>query len=248
MAKILITGATGTIGLEVTRHLVNTHELTVVGRDFSDFPEKLKEKVHIVQTDLIDQENWKGLLDDIEFVIQLAGQADPNAVFYGDLLEMNYKISHNLYDEATKAKNLKRIIFASSIHAVGAYPESVQVKADDPIRPADLYGVSKVYLEALAAYHAYVNHIESIGIRIANYKASEDEITGSTNTNEMAEYLSARDFNHLIDCCLQAELKEPFLLVNGISKNTFPRLSYEEAQVKLGYKPQDDAFQKNKIF
>lgn len=245
MAKILITGATGTIGLEVTRHLVNNHDLTVVGRDFSDFPEDLKEKVRLVEKDLIVRENWNGLLDHIEFVIQLAGQADPNATFYGDLLEMNYKIPHNLYDEATKVNVLKRIIFASSIHVVGAYPNYVQVKASDPVRPADLYGVSKVYLEGLAAYHAYVNQIESIGIRIADYKASDDEIEGSTNKNEMAEYLSVRDFNHLIDCCLKAELEEPFLLINGISKNTFPRLSYEEARVKLGYEPQDDAFEKN---
>lgn len=248
MAKILITGATGTIGLEVTQHLIDEHDLTVVGRDFSDFPEEFKEKVTIVKADLIDPENWDGLLDDIEYVIQLAGQADPEAEFYGDLLEMNYKIPHNLYEAAKKATHLKRIIFASSIHAVGAYPDSVQIKVIDPVRPADLYGVSKVYLEGLAAYHAYANGIESIGIRIADYKASDDEIEGSTNKYEMAEYLSKRDFNHLIDCCLTADLEEPFLLINGISKNTFPRLSYEEARVKLGYEPQDDGFKKNNIF
>lgn len=242
MANILITGATGTIGFELTKHLINNHELTVVGQDFSDFPEELKKQVNIVKKDLIKPKNWEGLLDNIDFVIQLAGEANPDALFYGDLLEMNYKIPHNLYEAATKANKLKRIIFASSIHTVGAYPNYVQVKASDPVRPADLYGVSKVYLEALAAYHAFVNQIESIGIRIADYKANEDEIQESKNKNEMAEYLSKRDFNHLIDCCLNAELEEPFLIVNGISKNTFPRLSYEETRVKLAYEPLDDGF------
>lgn len=248
MAKILITGATGTIGFELTKHLVEQHELTVVGRDFSDFPKELSDKVNIVKKDLIDLKSWDSLLDDIEYVIQLAGEADADAVFYGDLLEMNYKLPHNLYEAATKANELKRIIFASSIHTVDAYPEYVQIKATDPVRPADLYGVSKVYLEGLAAYHAYTNGIESIGIRIADYKASDDDLDENADKNGMAMYLSKRDMNYLIDCCLEAELKEPFLIVNGISKNSFPRLSYEEAQVQLGYEPQDDAFEKNNIF
>lgn len=248
MAKILITGATGTIGLELTKHLVHQHELTVVGRDFSDFPDDLKKQVNIEKKDLVDEKNWTGLLDDIEYVIQLAGQADAEAEFYGDLLELNYKLPHNLYAEAKKAKKLKRIIFASSIHAVDAYPEYAQVKATDPVRPADLYGVSKVYLEGLASYYAYTYGMESIGIRIADYKASDEELAKDADKNGMAMFLSKHDMNHLIDCCLEAELKEPFLIINGISKNSFPRLSYEEAHVQLGYEPQDDAFEMNEIF
>lgn len=245
MANILITGATGAIGLQLTKHLIDKHNLTAVGRDFSDFDQEMKDKVTVVKADLIDPENWDGLLDGIEYVIQLAGEADQNAEFYGDLLEMNYKLPHNLYAEATKAKDLKRIIFASSIHAVEAYPENVQVKATDPVRPANLYGVSKVFLEGLANYHAYVHGIESIGIRIADYKQDDSELDKNADANGMAMYLSARDMNHLIDCCLEAELQEPYLLINGISNNTFPRLDFEEARVKLGYKPQDNAFEKN---
>lgn len=248
MAKILITGATGTIGLELTKHLVHQHELTVVGRDFSEFPDDLKKQVTVIKKDLVNPKNWANLLDHIEYVIQLAGEADAKANFYGDLLELNYKLPHNLFKEAIKAKELKRIIFASSIHAVGAYPEYVQVKATDPVRPADLYGVSKVYLEGLAAYYAYSQGIESIGIRIADYKVSDDKLDKEADKNGMAMYLSKRDMNHLIDCCIEAELKEPFLIVNGISKNTFPRLSYEEAHVQLGYNPKDNAFEMNETF
>ena len=244
MANILITGATGVIGTELTKHLINKHHLTLVDIDFSDFPEELKAATNVVETDLILPENWEGLLDGIEYIIQLAGEPDAEGVFYGDLLEMNYKLPHNLYEAATQAQDLKRIIFASSIHAVDAYPVYVQVKATDPVRPADLYGVSKVYLEGLASYHADVNGIESIGIRIADYKASDEELEENADEHGMAMYFSSRDMNHLVDCCLEAELKEPYLLVNGISKNTFPRLSYEEAQVELGYQPQDNAFEK----
>lgn len=248
MAQIMITGATGTIGVEVAKHLANDHELTLVGRDFSEFPKDIAERSHIIQSDLTDPDNWDGVLDGIEYIIQFAGQADQNADFYESLLDLNYKIPHNLFQEALKAKDLKRVIVASSIHAVHAYPDDNQVKVTDPVRPKNLYGVSKVFLEALAAHHAYVNGIEAIAIRIADYKANDDELNGAEDKNGMATYLSRRDMNHLIDRCLEAELIEPFVLVNGISKNAFPRLSLEEARVKLGYEPQDDAFEKNNVF
>ena len=248
MAHIMITGATGTIGVEVAKHLINNHELTLVGQDFSDFPKDIADRSHIVSADLTDPDNWEGVLDEIEYIIQFAGQADQDADFYASLLDLNYKIPHNLFQAAMHAKKLKRVIIASSIHAVDAYPENNQVKVTDPVRPKNLYGVSKVYVEALAAHHAYVNDVESIAIRIADYKASDDELEPDADKNGMAMYLSKRDMNHLIDCCLEAEMKEPFLLVNGISNNAFPRLSLEEARVKLGYTPQDDAFEKNHIF
>lgn len=242
MANILITGAAGTIGQEITRYLVKNHTLTLVDHDFSEFPEDLLTQTSYTSTDLIERENWQGLLEDIEYVIQLAGQADAGAEFYGDLLELNYKLPHNLFEEAKQANKLKRIIFASSVHIVDAYPNDIQVKTTDPIRPADLYGVSKAYLEALAAFHAYTNGIESIGIRIADYKAGNEGISEHADEYGLAMFFSRDDMNHLIDCCLKAELKEPFLIINGVSNNTFTRLSNEEARVKVGYDPKDNAF------
>ena len=216
MSKILITGATGTIGKRLTRHLIERYQLTLVDIDFSEFPEELKHGVQIVETDLVNRENWRGLLDDIEYVIQLAGEPDQFADFYDDLEELNYEIPHNLYDEALEAKKLKRIIFASSIHAVDTYPNDIQVKTTDPVRPSGLYGVSKVYLEALASHYAYVHNIPSIGIRIANYTVNNEELDSEVDEAGMAMYFSARDMNHLVDCCLKAELDEPYLLVNGL--------------------------------
>lgn len=243
MSKILITGATGTIGKELTKHLIKRHQLILVDVDFSEFPEELKQEAQIIETDLVDRENWRGLLEDIEYVIQLAGEPDQNAEFYGDLEELNFEIPHNLFDEALEAEHLKRILFASSVHAVNGYPDDIQVKTTDPVRPSGLYGVSKVYIEALAAHHAYVNDIPSIGIRIANYTIDNEELDSEVDEAGMAMYFSARDMNHLVDCCLEAELNEPYLLVNGLSNNTFKRLSIEEAQNKLDYQPKDNAFE-----
>ncbi|MDZ7834739.1 MAG: NAD(P)-dependent oxidoreductase [Alkalibacterium sp.] len=248
MSKILITGATGTIGTNLTRHLKDKHELVLADIDFSSFPEELKQGAEIYQEDLTELNAWEGLLDDVEYVIQLAANPDPDADFYDELVGLNYVLPQNLYKKAVDAPKLKRIIFASSIHASDEYPDNVQVKTTDQVRPDDLYGVSKVYLEALASYYAFNKNIESIGIRIGDYKSDDSELDPDSDFNSMAMYFSARDMNHLVDCCLNATLLEPYLLVNGISNNTFPRLDIQPAQVKLGYQPKDNAFEKlNKL-
>lgn len=247
MANILITGATGMIGTEITRHLIKSHELTLADTDFSDFPKNWLKEVHLITDDLADPNNWSGLLDDIEYVIQLAGEPDAQAKFYESLLDLNYKLPHNLYHEAIRAPHLKRIIYASSNHAMGAYPLDTQVKVTDPIRPGNLYGVSKAYIEALATFHAFEYGIESIGLRIGSYTLNNEDIS-KMDKDDMAKFLSVRDLNHLIDCCIEADLQEPFLIVNGVSDNSFSRLSNDEAHVKLGYNPQDDAFKISGLF
>lgn len=243
MARILITGATGTIGKVITQHLKKQHELTLVDIHFDDVDKQLLEGTQTKDLDLSLEENWEGLLDGIEHVLHLAGDPSPDAEFYGSLLDLNYKIPYNLFHQATlDPVHIKRIIFASSIHAVDAYPANVQVHVDQPVRPADLYGVSKAYVEALASYYAFTKGQETIGIRIGDFKES-----GKPDLNAgpdgLANFLSARDFCHLIDCTLSADLQEPFLLVNGISNNTFPRLDIDQARVAIGYQPQDNAFE-----
>lgn len=244
MSKLLITGATGAIGTNLAKHLKESHDLVLADIDFSDFPEELKEGAKIVEGDLSKLDNWDDALEGVEYVIQLAGNPDPEADFYNELVDLNYVLPQNLYKKAAESSTLKRVIFASSIHASDAYPDNVQVKTTDQVRPDDLYGVSKAYLEALGSYYAFKKGVESIGIRIGNYTEDDEELDSNSDFHSMGMYFSVRDMNHLIDCCLTAELEEPYLLVNGVSNNSFPRLDIESARVKIGYQPKDNAFEK----
>lgn len=242
MSKILITGAAGNIGQGLVKHLQAAHELTLVDIDFSEFPLSINAPHQLVTRDLTQLADWRDLLTDIEYVIQLAGNPDREAK-WDELINLNYVLPYNLFQAATESPALKRIIFASSIHASEGYPDDVQIKVEDQNRPDSLYGLSKLYLENLAHYFAYAHNIESIGIRIGDYKLKAKLDPSIMDAYGRAEYLSENDMNHLIDCCLQAELVEPHLIVNGISNNTFKRLNIESARQKLNYHPQDNAFE-----
>lgn len=242
MSHILITGAAGTIGQVAADHLKKDHNLTLVDVHFNDVDQSLLAGTTVKKLDLALEESWVDLLKGIDYILHLAGEPSPDAEFYESLLDLNYKIPHNLFHYATKKEAaVKRIVFASSIHAVDAYPKNVQVHIEQPVRPSDLYGVSKVYEEALASYYAFTKGQEAIGIRIGDFKES-GKLDKQADPYDLTDFISARDFCHLIDCTLTAKLKEPFLLVNGISNNTFPRLDIDQARVKIGYCPQDNAF------
>lgn len=246
MSRILITGAGGNIGVELSRYLHTQHTLRLVDIDFTAFPEELKTVTEIVERDLTQAEAWEGLLDDIEYVIQLAGNPDPDASF-DELLHLNFLLPQYLYQAALEAKQLKRIIFASSIHAVDGYQAGKQITVDDAVRPSGMYGVSKIYLEALANHYAFNEGIEAIGIRIGDYKASDDTLIPEMDLYGLAQVLTAGDLNHLIDCCLSAELSVPYVLINGQSNNTFTRLDLTQAKELLGYHPQDNAFDQAEV-
>jgi nucleoside-diphosphate-sugar epimerase len=46
---------------------------------------------------------------------------------------------------AAKKAGVKRVIFASSIHAISGYPKDTQVKTIDPVNPGDLYGLIVIF-------------------------------------------------------------------------------------------------------
>lgn len=247
MDKIMITGASGNIGRVLVNHLKRNYELTLVDINFNDVEPGFLSGTIVKELDLTLSESWNGLLEGIDYVIHLAGNPSPNAVFDDSLIELNYKMPYYLFKEASKDENfVKRIIFASSIHAVNAYPKNVQVSVDAPVRPGDLYGVSKVYQESLASYFAFIEGQESIGIRIGNFNENlHDPIVDETG---LSEYLSPRDLCHLIECALNVALTELFLLVNGLSNNRFPRLDISQARAAINYQPRDDAFALGGLF
>ena len=69
------------------------------------------------------------------------------------ILQANIIGCYNLFEAAREA-GVKRVIFASSNHAVGFYRRRRKIRTDVTVRPDSRYGVSKAFGEALGALYA----------------------------------------------------------------------------------------------
>lgn len=55
--------------------------------------------------------------------------------------------------------------------------------------------------------------------------------------------MEPEDLCSLMVNCMEAKLKEPFVIAHGISDNRFKRLDLTETRQALGYSPQANAFE-----
>lgn len=241
--RILITGSTGNIGEYLAPYLAKNHDViaTVTAEDKLELHGEianLKTKV----LDITDREQCDEVVQGVDAVIHLAADSSVDATFESTV-ELNIKGLYNVLD-AAQVNGVNRFIFASSIHSVDGYPEDKQIETYELYRPDNIYGASKVYGEALCSYYAYFKDIETIAIRIAAFNGlrARDNVVG-VDPRALASFLHEDDFGAMIDKCLSVEMKEPYYLLNGLSDNTFKRLSMERTKVLLdGFEPKEDAF------
>jgi NAD(P)-dependent dehydrogenase (short-subunit alcohol dehydrogenase family) len=234
--KVLVTGAAGTIGAYFAEHSHLRYDLRLMVQGMDDRAEALKPYGEVVTGNVTDLEGMKALCADIDTVLHLAGDPDPSAV-WSSLLEANILGTYNTY-VAAKSAGCRRVIYASSIHAVSGYPADVQVKTNEPVNPGDMYGVTKCFGEAMGRYMAEQEGISVIALRIGAFQP-RDVAQMASSIGMMDAFVSRRDLNQLIERCIDAEGLR-FAILNGISDNRFKRLDISDARMLVGYMPQDD--------
>lgn len=167
----------------------------------------------------------------------------PSADFYDSLLDNNFKGTYNIFRAARDA-GCQRVIFASSVHAIEGYPRDRQLTPDDPVRPRNMYGVSKCFGEAVAHTFAVAEGLSSVCLRIGAYEGGPRRERG--NSTYLSMFTSQRDLNSLILRSIEVPLPDPAggsVVVHATSDNRFKRLDLTKSREVLGYVPQDDGFQ-----
>lgn len=234
--RVLVTGAAGHIGSYFAQHAPANYDLRLMileGEDTS----KLDGFGEIVTGNLNDIERLKTLCEGIDSVVHMAGDPNPAAAWQS-LLETNIIGTYNIF-VAAKATGCRRVIHASSIHAVSGYPADVQVKTSEPVNPGDLYGVSKCFGEALGRYMAEKEGLSVIALRIGAFQKVE-AVQQETGISLLDAFVSQRDLNQLIVRSIEVENVQ-FAILHGLSDNRFKRLDISDARELVGYAPQDDA-------
>ena len=238
---VLVTGAGGTIGSSFAEQAADRYRLRLMispGGDSS----KIKDFGEVVEADLADLESLKKVFTGVDMCVHLAGDPDAGDV-WDKLLHANIIGTYNAFAAAVATK-CKRVIFASSIHAVSGYPRDVQVKANEPVNPGDIYGVTKCFGEALARYVAEQEGVSAVAIRICAFQPNSTIEDKNKGVSIADAWISPRDMTQLICKCLDATHVK-FAIVHGLSDCEFKRLDISNARDVFGYAPQDNSFEIN---
>ena len=139
----------------------------------------------------------------------------------------------NLY-EAARRQGVRRIVFASSNHVIGCYPQSQLIGTDERPRPDGNYGLSKLFGEGIASLYWDRHGIETVCLRIGTATPTPPDARG------LATWLSLPDLVRLVTASLTAR-DVGFLVAYGLSANTRAFWRCDEAWARLGYQPQDNA-------
>ena len=216
-----------------------------------------------VPADITDLDSVLEAMEGVEAVVHLAADPKPEAP-WNSILRLNLIGTYNVF-EAARRLGVKRVVFASSNHACGfSVLESDLVGPDLPVRPDSLYGVSKVFGEALGRYYSDSFGLSVICLRIGwspgledpsdlfrELLSREDRDTTHALKGEpkrtfrniypaeklIAMWISDRDIAQLIHRSLEADLK--FGIFYGTSNNTPGIFDLDDTKRVLGYEPQD---------
>jgi NAD(P)-dependent dehydrogenase (short-subunit alcohol dehydrogenase family) len=233
--SVLVTGAAGNIGAYFAEHASARYDLTLMVRS-----EEERHRMHYygktVVQELADLEGLTRSCAGIDTVLHLAGAASPSST-WEEILHSNIIGTYHLM-VAAKAAGCRRVIYASSIHAVSGYPKDVQVKTTDPVNPGDLYGVSKCFGEALSRFMAEQEGLSVIALRIGGFQPAH-EATKEAGLSMLDAFITRRDLQQLLEKCID-DTSLKFGLFNALSGNRFLRLDLSDARELLGYAPADD--------
>ena len=235
MRKVLVTGSSGRIGQAFFKAFQEKYEFLLT--DLKEPSDPVSGAHRFVQSDLTDASAADSLCQGMDTVVHLAGVPDPDSKF-DEVLPANILATTYLIEAARKAK-ISRFVFASSAQTIEGYPVDRQIVPGMAVAPANLYGVSKCYGEALCSLYATRHGMSCVSLRIGAFEPADGPPLETRR--DLSAWLSHRDATHLIDRAIQAKIDGSFI-AHGISNNRFKRLDLTETCNVLGYAPQDDAF------
>jgi uronate dehydrogenase len=229
---ILLTGAAGGVG-SMLRHLLPAFDHRLRCADRVPVPNEPDALVF----DLRDADAVREAVRGVDAVVHLGGIAQEDT--FPAILGANIEGAYHVY-EAVRQEGVRRVVFASSNHAVGFTPLEGRgpggaglIGTAIPPRPDTYYGLSKVFGEGLAQLYADKYGVTTVSVRIGSC------FPRPTTPRMLSTWLSPADCTRLVHAALTAPV-EGHVVVNGVSANT--RAWWDLAPARaLGYEPRDDA-------
>lgn len=223
---ILLTGAAGRLGTELRRGLAPLcRRLRIADRvDISD-PGPQEE---VMTFDLADMAATVKATEGVDAIVHFGGVALEAS--WDSILNGNIRGSYHIY-EGARQNRVGRVVYASSVHAIGYHQIGDMIDADAPHRPDSLYGLSKCFAEDLGRLYWDKFGIETACLRIFS------SFPEPADRRHLWSLLTFADCIRLVEASLTAP-RVAHSIVFGISKNRH-RMVDNRLAGHIGFAPQD---------
>lgn len=226
--RILITGAAGSLGAHLRTglaHLARHIRLVDVKPMGEAGPRE-----EIVQCDLADKAAALEVTRGCDAILHFAGH--PREQSFEEIVADTLPSAYHIY-EGARLHGVRRVVYASSIHAVGFC--AVEDVPDTRVmhRPDTFYGLTKTFVEDLGILYWDKFGVETVALRICScFEAPRDR-------RMLWSWLSFADCVRLAEAALLAP-RVGFSVIYGTSDNAARAVSNTHAG-HIGFRPQDSA-------
>ena len=230
MKKIVLTGAAGRLGSHLREPLSKLAD-ELVSSDLADDLGTLYDGETYVKADLTSLDDMTALLEGADMVVHFGAYGDEAP--FDTILGPNIIGAYNVWEAAYK-NGVRRVVYASSIHAVGMHAKNDFIGTDAPHRPDTFYGLAKCFAEDLASMYWDKRGIEAVCMRILS-------AANVGNPRAVGSWLSYDDLIQLVTRAIDTPVTG-FAVIYGVSNNDRAPVDNAKASF-LGYRPKDNAEQ-----
>lgn len=229
LRKLVLTGARGALGSVLRAPLAQLCE-RLVSTDILKAPDDLFPNETWHRADLARMEEIAPLLEGADMVVHFGAIVDEKP--FEDLWGPNFVGAYNVWEAASRHR-VRRVVYASSIHAVGMYGTGEGIDTDVPHRPDTFYGLAKCFAEDLGRMYWEKRGLESVHLRILSCTPAPQ------NTRALGTWLSHGDLVRLVTRAIDTPVTG-FAVIYGVSANSRAPVSNHRVPF-LGYRPEDNA-------
>lgn len=236
MTKILVTGATGQIGSELTLALREIHGGTnVIAAGHKRPPnERLSETGPFITLDVTDRKQLESVVCEhkiteiyhLAAILSATGEQNPDLAWRVNM--------EGLYNVLEVAKNfgVKKIFWPSSIAVFGPKTPKENVPQDTILSPTTMYGITKVAGELLCEYYHRRYGLDVRGLRFPGIISSETPPGGGT-TDYAVEIFYAAVRGEPYTCFVRPDTVLPMMYMPDCLKATLMLMNADPSRLRF---------------
>lgn len=235
MKKILVIGAAGQIGSELTPALREKYgnENVVLAYNRTQLPDDLAKTGPYVQLDVRNIDKFKEICKEynISIIINLAailsakGEQDPLKAW-----DTNINGLINTLEVARELK-LEKVFVPSSIAVFGPTTPRVNTPQDTILQPTTMYGITKVSGELLGNYYFTKFGVDMRGMRYPGIISSVT-LPGGGTTDYAVEIFYEAVKNKYYNCFLKSDTRLPMMFMPDCIKATIMLMEADVTKLK----------------